>query len=75
MNPDRSDVPQMQDKHAQLERAFNDEFLGMSGHDRQTIQALPEEKRIALLTQASEFAAIKLAEVEARAHYLHDIHE
>ena len=75
MNRDRSDVPQMQDKYAQLERAFIDEFLRMSGHDLQTIQALPEEKRIALLTQASEFAAIKLAEVEARAHYLHEIHE
>jgi hypothetical protein len=74
MNRDPSDTPQMQDKYAQLERAFIDEFLRMSGLDRHAVDALPQEKRIALLTQASEYAATKLAEVEARAHFVHDIH-
>jgi hypothetical protein len=74
MSRDPSDMPEMQDKYAQLERAFIDEFLRTSGHDRHTVDALPPEKRIALLTQASEYAAVKLAEVEARAHYVHDIH-
>lgn len=74
MNRDRSDMPQTQDKYAQLERAFIDEYLHRSGYDRQTVDALPQEKRAALLTQASEYAALKLAEVEARAHYIHEIH-
>jgi hypothetical protein len=74
MSRDLSDTPEMQDKYAQLERAFIDEFLRISGHDKQTVAALPHEKRIALLTQASEYAAVKLAEVEARAHYIHEIH-
>jgi hypothetical protein len=74
MDRDRSDTPQMLDKYAQLERAFIDEFLRLNGHDRHTVEALPQEKRVALLTQAAEHAAVKLAEVEARAHYIHDIH-
>jgi len=64
----------MEDRYAQLERALIDEFLRMNGLDAQTVLGLPEEKRLAILTQASEYAAVKLAEVEARAHYLHDIH-
>jgi hypothetical protein len=74
MNRDLSDTPQMQDKYAQLERAFIEEFLRMNGLDSHTVLALPEDKRLAILTQASSYAAVKLAEVEARAHYVSDIH-
>jgi len=74
MNSDRSDVSQMQDKYAQLERAFIEEFLRMNGYDSHTVLTLPEDRRVAMLAQASEYAAVKLAEVEARAQYVHDIH-
>jgi ribonuclease HIII len=74
MDSDRSDSPRMQDKYAQLERALIDEFLRINGYDSHTVLTLPEEKRIALLTNAAEYAAVKLAEVEARAHYIHEIH-
>jgi ribonuclease HIII len=74
MSPDPSDTPQMQDKYAQLERVFIDEFLRINGYDSHTVLAMPEDKRIAILTQAAEYAAVKLAEVEARAHYVHEIH-
>jgi hypothetical protein len=74
MSPDPSDTPQMQDKYAQLERVFIDEFLRINGYDSHTVLAMPEDKRIAILTQAAECAAVKLAEVEARAHYVHEIH-
>ena len=69
-----SDTTPMQDKYAQLERAFIDDFLRSSGHDAHSVQELPEQTRMALLTHAAEYAAVKLAEVEARAHYIHDIH-
>lgn len=74
MDHDPSDTPPMQDKYAQLERAFIDEFLRLNGYDAHSVLALPDEKRFAMLTQAAEYAALKLAEVEARAHYLHEIH-
>jgi diamine N-acetyltransferase len=68
------DTPRMEDRYAQLERSLIDEFLRMNGFDAESVLKLPDEKRIAMLTQAAEYAAVKLAEVEARAHYLHDIH-
>ena len=74
MNSDSHDTPPTQDKYAQLERALIEEFLRMNGHDFQSVLTLAEDRRIALLTQASVFAAVKLAEVEAKAHYLHEIH-
>jgi diamine N-acetyltransferase len=72
--PMDSDTPRMEDRYAHLERALIDEFLRMNGFDSKSIVELPDEKRIAMLSQASEYAAVKLAEMEARAHYLHDIH-
>ena len=74
MSREPSDTPPMQDKYAQLERAFIDEFLRANGYDTRTVLTLPDDQRLALLTHAAEYAAVKLAEVEARAHYIHDIH-
>jgi hypothetical protein len=73
MGPEPSD-PVLSDRFAQLERAFIDEFLRLQGHDQVTVNALPDAQRHALLTSASTYAATKLAEVESRAHYIHDIH-
>ena len=74
MDIDSYGRPPIQDKYAELERSLIEEFLRMNGHDFQSVLTLTEEQRIALLSHASEFAAGKLAEVEARAHYVHDIH-
>jgi hypothetical protein len=74
MNKDPSDTPMMQDKYFLLERAFIDDFLRLQGYDFHSVQALPEDQRLAMLTEATKYAAVKLAEVEARAHYVHDLH-
>lgn len=68
------DVNPMEDPEAQLERAFIDEYLKLHGHDAETVRLLPEAQMITLLEAASTYAAGKLAEFEARAHYVHDIH-
>jgi hypothetical protein len=68
------DVRPLQDQTAILEQAFIDDFLRMRGHDTRTLRGLPAAERDALLKQASTYAAAKLAEVESRAHYVHDIH-
>ena len=62
------------DPEAQLERAFIDEFLRAQGHDSHSIGGLPEEERQTLLKAASVYAAGKLTEVEARAHFVHELH-
>jgi len=58
----------------QLEQTLIREFLHARGYDMRALEALPEEDRKRLLTEASTYAAGKLAEVEARAHFVQDVH-
>lgn len=64
----------MQDREAELERTLIREFLRLRGHDGTSLAALTEQERAALLAEASKYAGVKLAEVEARAHFVHEIH-
>ena len=73
MTTERADVP-MEDPQASLERAFIEEYLKTRGHSLRGLHVLPEEQVNALLRAASLYAATKLAEVEARAAYVHEIH-
>ena len=59
---------------AQLENALIREFLEQRGHSAESVRTLPEPERHLLLEQASRWASSRLAEVEARAHYIHDLH-
>jgi hypothetical protein len=63
------------DPVARLERAFIAEFLERHGHSAATLHELPEAEANALMREASVYASAKLSEVEARAHYVHDIHD
>jgi hypothetical protein len=58
-----------------LERALIDTFVHARGFDAVKLAALSEHDRDALLKEASLYASAKLAEIESRAHYLHEIHE
>ena len=60
---------------AELERALIDTFIHARGFDARTLAALPGPEREALLRDASVHASVKLAEIEARSQYLHEIHE
>ena len=68
------DVRPMEDHMAHLEQALIDDFIRMRGHDPAHINQLPPAERDALLRQATTHAAAKLAEVESRAHFVHEIH-
>lgn len=74
MTDKNTGVHPMQDPEAQLERAFIDEYLRLHGHDPEAVRLLPEAEVITLLEAASIYAAGKLAELESRSHYVHDIH-
>jgi hypothetical protein len=63
------------DPEATLERAFIAEFLGRRGHTLATIHDLPETEATALMKEASVYASARLSEVDARSHYVHDIHD
>jgi hypothetical protein len=64
----------MEDPGGQLENALIEEFLRARGLDSSALHALPEDEAKRVLTKASVYAATKLAEVEARAHFVHAIH-
>lgn len=64
----------LQDPEGQLERALIDEFLRMRGHDATSVASLPAGERIRLLQEASVHASARLTEIEARAHFVHELH-
>jgi hypothetical protein len=64
----------MVDPEGRLERAFIDEYLRQHGHEPEDVRAMPEPRARILLEAASIYAAGRLAELQARAHYVHDMH-
>lgn len=70
---DRAEAP-IEPPFKQLEHALIDEFISSAGYDPQSLQALPETARTTLLAQASLHASSRLCEVEARSHYVDDLH-
>ena len=74
MPAQKPDLHRLEDPESLLERAFIEEFLRARGHDPRGLAVLPEDERMHLLQAASVYAAGKLAEVEARAHFVREIH-
>jgi hypothetical protein len=68
------DIHPMEDQMAHLEQAFIDEFIRLRGRDPATLRELPARERSDLLRNAAAYASAKLAEVESRAHYIHELH-
>ena len=74
MREEVRDTEPMEAPGSQLERSLIDEFLRARGHDARSIAALSEQARDELLEDASSYAALKLAEIEARARYVTELH-
>lgn len=62
------------DPEADLEQTFIREFLYTRGCDVDDLAQMSDTERTAILTDASKYAAMKLAEVESRARFVHEIH-
>ena len=73
MTMNHEDIPMLEDPTGPLERAFIEEFLA-SHLQGVNIDALDEVARTRLLCQACTYAASRLAEMEAKAHYVDEIH-
>jgi len=69
-----SGVHPMEDPNGHLEEALIDEYLRLHGHEPEAVRRLPPDRVKTLLEAASTYAAGRLAEFEARAHYVHEIH-
>ena len=66
-------IPPFQDPEAKLELALIEEFLHEHGSDLTALALLAPEERQQLLHDASVYAASRLAEIWARAHYVEDL--
>jgi hypothetical protein len=56
-----------------LERVLLEEYLTSKGYHLIDLNKLPEEKVKALMTEASRYASLKLAQVESTAHFREEI--
>ena len=70
---ERAERP-LEDPMALLERAFIEQFLREHNHTFQSVELLAVNERRLLMVQASRHAAVRLAEVDARSAYVHEIH-
>jgi hypothetical protein len=69
------EVHPIEEPLAELERQLIDEYLRGAGHDPEQLRARHDEPAArALLTDAATYAASRLAEVEARSHYVRNLH-
>jgi hypothetical protein len=59
---------------ATLERVLLDEFLSARGHTWPSVRTLDPDQSAALLRGASEYASLRLAEIESRAEYVSALH-
>jgi hypothetical protein len=64
----------LEDPQARLERALIEEFLEQRGLSLATVSLKPSSEQQALLVQAARYADVRLAEIDARAAYIHGIH-
>ena len=68
------DIRPQEDPQGQLEHSFIEEYIRLRGYDPTKIHCLPEDQRHLLLKEASVHAAMRLADVDSKAHYIHEIH-
>jgi hypothetical protein len=64
----------MEDPQAQLARSYIEEYLRSKSFTTKSLRDLPEAEARRLRVEASTYAALKLAEVETRAHMMGEIH-
>jgi hypothetical protein len=68
------DVSPLEDPMSGLERSLIEEFLAQHNFETDANSELTELEKAEVLIRARTYASGRLAEVEARAHYLHEIH-
>ncbi len=74
MRTENPDTPIMEDPYAPLEKKLIAEYLRSKGYALEDLRQLPEDEVKRLMTEASLYASTKLAEVETRARFVHDVH-
>ena len=69
------DVPPLEEPLAELERRLIDEYVRNLGLEPDAVRNRTDERAQRILSDAAQYAALKLTEVESRAHYVRDLHD
>jgi hypothetical protein len=67
-------VDHMEDKNALMEKALIEEYLHEKGYSLEKIKGLPHNLAETLMKEASRYASLKMEEVQARAHFVQELH-
>ena len=59
---------------SKLEWKYIQDYLRSKGASLESLGKLPQDEQQRLMCEASQYASLKLAEVESRAKFRHDIH-
>ncbi len=65
----------VEDRNAFLEKSLIEEYLHEKGYSLEDLKKLPAETAEKLMKEASQYASLKLEEVEARAHFIQELHD
>ena len=74
MTTKSSERPPLEEPLAELERQLLTAYVAGAGEDLHTLLTRNDEKARKLLAEASRYASAKLSEVEARSHYVRQLH-
>jgi hypothetical protein len=70
----QEDTTPLHEPLAELEHQLISAYVAGAGHDLHELRARTDEDARRLLAEASRYASTKLCEIEARSHYLHQLH-
>ena len=68
-------VEPVEDRNALLEKALIEEYLKEKGYSHEELKKLPADLVEKLMKEASQYASLKMEEVEARAHFVKELHD
>ncbi len=65
----------VEDPNALLEKALIEEYLHEKGYSHEDLKKLSADLVEKLMREASQYASLKMEEVEARAHFIKELHD
>jgi len=69
------DVAPTEDHNAFIEKTLIEEYLQQKGYSHEMLKTLPVELVEKLMSEASQYASLKMEEVEARANLVNELHD
>ena len=69
------DVEPTEDPSVVMENALIAEYLKLKGYTHDDLKKLPAKLVEQLMTEASQYASLKMEEVQARAHFVKELHD